>query len=741
MRELCCGGAAGIRLRGFARVLAATLLSGSLAHVRASAQVDFAAVRASKQLEALRIDEPIVIDGRLDEPAWERAPAGGDFYQQEPVEGAPATEPSEVRFLYDGTALYVGGCFFDSDPRGGITNELKRDFASRDGDVVAVILDPFNDYNSSSNFHVNPAGAHRDSQSYEDGRQVNSNWDAVWWAKTAKFDGGWTMEMKIPFKSLRFRAGAKEQVWGMNVFRLIRRKNENTYWSPQPRQFSSYKPSYNGRLNGLRDLRSGRNLYIKPFFTGAFSNGPLRNLHRSWDADAGVDMKYGIGSALALDLTYRTDFSQVEVDDQQVNLTRFSLFFPEKREFFLENQGAFRIGDQDSGGQRVTGRRDLLPFFSRRIGLSAAGEPVPILGGARLTGRHGAYTLGLVNLQTGASNGQAGENFTAARIARHFGASSIRGFYLGRETSGASGFNRVAGGEAHFKVGTAIDLNALLMGSVSGGGATGSAGRAAFNLSENRYSAQLSYTNISRQFRDDLGFFPRGDIGLVAWDFARQVRPQRLSRWIRSLSFGTLGEKFDDSGHDTLLTRHLRAYAVQDLADGGEFQTNVDWNYELLTEPFAVSRGIVIPPGEYRFRQLLPSFTSDRSRWISGTFSYTDGEFYSGSIHGASGSLRLRVNEHLATSAEYTYNDVDLPQDRFATELARLRLDLSINTSMFLNAVVQYSSATRTWLTNMRYRLIYRPLSDLYLVYNESRTEGARGQRTIAVKHTILLPF
>ena len=245
----------------------------------AAAQVDFAAIRATKQLEAVRIDEPIVIDGRLDEPAWARAPVARDFIQQEPVEGALSDQRSEVRVLYDADALYIGGTLYDSDPRGGIVNELKRDFATYDGDTVGVIFDTFNKQLDNTNFLTNPAGAQRDSQNYDDGRQANADWDGVWWVKTARFDGGWTMEMKIPFKTLRFPK-QEEQVWGMNLLRVIRRNNERAWWSPVPRQFRSFKPSYAGRLTGLRGIRPGLNLYVKPFFTGSLSNLTLPTLDR-----------------------------------------------------------------------------------------------------------------------------------------------------------------------------------------------------------------------------------------------------------------------------------------------------------------------------------------------------------------------------------------------------------------------------------------------------------------------------
>jgi hypothetical protein len=697
----------------------------------ARAQTDPAAVRVPKRLQPLRITEPIVIDGRLTEPAWALAEVGRDFHQQEPEEGALTSEPSEIRFLYDDDALYFAGTFADSDPRGPIVDDLKRDFEGRNGDIVGLSLDTFGDY-TAYNFNVNAAGALRDTQSHEDGRVFNSNWDALWSAATQRFEGGWTLEIRIPFKTMRFPE-AEEQDWGMNVFRLIRRKNEFTYWSPQPRQFNAYKISYGGRLSGIRNVRPARNLQLKPFYTGAASNLRLPSLDRRWDGDAGLDAKYGIGTSLALDLTLHTDFSQVEVDEQQINLTRFSLFFPEKREFFLENQGAFRIGDLSG--------RTLIPFFSRRIGLSDAGQPIPILGGARLTGRQGDYTLGLLNIQTERFDGRPADNFSTFRAARNFGGSSIGGFYLGREASALTGHNRVAGADIHLNMRQAIDFFGFAMRSETSGAQDGTAGRASFAITQRAYSADVSYTNISPDFRNDLGFISRGDIGLVSWDAARHFRSTRPDSRLRVLSFGTLGERFDDSSHSTLNSRRVRAYSRQNFSDGGNLNTNVDWNYERLLQPFQVSRGVAIAPGEYRFTQAIAGYTSNASSPLSFSADLTAGEFYSGTIRGLAGSLRWRVNTNLSASTSIETNDVDLPEGTFDTQLAQFRVDYSFNTRMFLNTFVQYNNATSSWDANVRYRFMYRPLSDFYVVYNDVRTAGRPGQRTFAVKHTLMLAF
>jgi hypothetical protein len=428
-----------------------------------------------------------------------------------------------------------------------------------------------------------------------------------------------------------------------------------------------------------------------------------------------------------------TDFSQVEVDEQQINLTRFSLLFPEKREFFLENQGSFRIGDLSG--------RTLIPFFSRRIGLSDGGQPIPILGGARLTGRQGDYTLGLLNIQTERFDGRPGDNFATVRAARNFGGSSVGGFYLGREASALTGHNRVAGADLHLSMRQSMDLFAFAMKSDTSGGRGGAAGRASFNISQRAYSADVSYTNISPDFRNDLGFISRGDIGLVAWDAARHFRSTRPDSRVRVLSFGTLGERFDDSSHSTLNSRRVRGYSRQSFSDGGSANANVDWNFERLARPFEVSRGVAIPPGEYRFTQAIGGYTANPSRPLAFSAEATAGEFYSGTIRGISGSMRWRINTHLAASTSFETNTIDLPEGSFDAQLARFRLDYSFSTRMFLNSFVQYNNATSSWLTNIRYRFMYRPLSDFYVVYNDTRSAGREGQRTFALKHTLMLAF
>ena len=349
--------------------------------VRRLAESDFEAVRLTKIITAVRITDAIALDGRLDEPVWKLATPAGDFIQRVPTNGMPSGERTEVRVLYDGDNLYFGITCYDSQPSRIVVKELKRDFDLNGTDMVQIIIDSLHDGLGGYSLSVNPAGARRDNHLGLNGGGVN--WDAVWDVGTRRTEEGWIAEYPVPFKSLRF-SNAPSQEWGLQVSRRILRLNEESTWAPLPFRFSTSQTNLAGTLRGLENVRPGRNLKVKPYILGqttqAMIEGELQTTKSfgSWkDFDKGFDVKYSLTPALTLDTTYRTDFAQVEADQQQVNLTRFNLFFPEKREFFLENANVFSFGP---GG-------NLVPFFSRRIGLNAAGTPVPVLVGARTSGR------------------------------------------------------------------------------------------------------------------------------------------------------------------------------------------------------------------------------------------------------------------------------------------------------------------------------------------------------------------
>ena len=697
---------------------------------------DIDAIRAAKHAEAVRIDQPIRIDGLLDEPAWEQAPVVTDFYQQQPAEFELATRRTEARFLYDDEMLYVGVVLYEPDyPL--IINELKRDFSGSRGDGFGLLLDTFQDRRSAYGFLTNPGGAQRETLGYDNGRRNDANWHGVWFVRTAVRADGWTAEYAIPFKTLRFPEGDVQQ-WGLNMVRWARNANETSVWSPVPRQFSHYNVAYAGTLSGIANARPGRNLQVKPFVTGqAGRTGPGAP---PWtgDADGGVDLKWGITSSLLLDATWRTDFSQVEADEQQINLTRFSLFFPEKREFFLESPTAFQIGLVENNND--TARRELVPFFSRRIGLSGRGQPIPVVGGLRLTGRAGRHTVGLMTMRTEDSDGRPGDTFAAARVARELTpTATASAFYFGRESSGADPFNRVIGGELRIRPRRTVELEAFAMHS-SAPGEAGWAGRGSLRVDGAAHRMRLGYVHVGDTFRHDLGFVQRRGIGTMFSTYTRVFRPSSQSSRIREY---TISGQFDATADDRFTSSLTRVGGVTFgtlFMNTTEVRAWVNSTFERLDEPFDIGPALSVPSGLYRYEDAGVRFDSNNSRALSGGVELRAGEFWTGDQRTGSASLRYRFSGHLAAEASLSRSIVRLPEGSFTADLVGLRLDWSFNPRMFLNAFVQYNGEADTWLSNVRYNLIHRPLSDIYIVWNETRAPGTAG-RALMLKYTHLIAF
>jgi hypothetical protein len=677
-----------------------------------------------KSATAVRVaNGRITIDGALKEEEWRLATPAAGFVQQQPVENGTPTEPSEVRFLYDDDNLYVGAMLYDAEPDRLITNELRRDFQARDGDLFVLVLDTFNDLRNSYGFQTNPGGAWRDTQSFDEGRTTNQNWDGVWSVRTSTVGGGWIVEYAIPFKTLRFSRGDR-QLWGLSMMRLIRRKNEVTMWTPIPRQFNQFRMSYGGLLDGISGVKPGLNLRFKPFATGGVArraDGTTR------EGDGGFDMKLGVGTGFVLDATYRTDFSQVEADAQQVNLTRFNLFFPEKREFFLENQGSFQVG-------RTYEVNDLVPFFSRSIGLEN-GTPVPIAGGLRLSGRAGNNDLGLLNIQT------ENDNFSVLRYGRQFtGSSTANVFYLGKE--GGAAFNRVAGADVRLTPHPLLSVDFLAMGSEEDAAGTGSAWRAGGIFDSNRTQVELSLTSLGSAFRDELGFIPRTGVDIAHASAMQRFRPARFERVVREWRPELGYDRYHRAGFG-VETETLRPGLTVEFQDGSTMTANVRDNEEGTLTPFRVRPNYSIAPGRYAFVDGDLSFATSRARTISWTGGYRTGGFWDGTRDGASAGVRVRVNEKVAASATMSRDVVRLDGQSFTSDLLQLRLDTSFSTRMFLNAFVQYNGVTRDVSSNVRFDFIHHPLSDLFVVYNETRPAGSAQppSRSVVVKLTHLLSF
>ena len=703
---------------------------------------------------ATRATGPITVDGRLDEAAWQVAPVATAFIQNEPLEGQPATFDTQVRVVYDEEAIYFGVIAADSEPSRIIVKDLKKDYAVDGSDAFVILLDTFHDGRNGYQFATNPAGAKWDAQLANEGRDFNANWDGIWAVETRIDETGWVAEIVIPFRTLKF-ADRDPQTWGINFRRKVRRLNEDSYWSPLPRIYGLERVSMAGTLDGLRGIRAGRNLRIKPYLST--SGSTVGQLPTRGDFDGGLDVKYGVTTGLVWDFTVNTDFSQVEADEQQVNLTRFSLFFPEKRDFFLENAGMFDFGStggffgNNTGaifyGSRLSRVPQMRLFFSRRIGLSEDGQPIPIVAGTRLSGRAGAYSLGALNIQQGDAPGINSANVTAIRLRRDILTNSdIGAVLLNKDDAGAS-YNRMAGVDANFRFGF-VTLNGVVARSMSSeplvpGAGNEYAGRGFAQYQDRAWQFRWGMDAIGGQFENELGFVPQRGVNGHNANVARTFRSARFPGWLRELRPHWEFDMYTRQDDGSLDQRFSGFHFPLELSNGGFAEVGVNTFAEVIDVPFALNaaRGAVVSTGRHEFNEYFALFNGNPSALLTPAVRYSFGPFYDGYKRSYSVGPSMRPNERLNTSLNLQINDIDLPGVSYVSTLATARVNYSFSTSMFLNALLQYNTDTKQLSSNVRFNIIHRPLSDLFLVYNERRDErtGTRIDRAIVAKLTYML--
>ena len=702
--------------------------------------------RGLATIRAIKLTEGIRLDGVLDEPVYHSVSAITGLVQLMPDEGAPATERTDAWVMFDGTHIYVSARVWDSAPPSEwVMNEMRRDTSQlRDNDSFWVVFDTFYDRRNGVTFFTNPLGAIGDFAITNEGNP-NSDWNPVWDVRTGRFDGGWTVEMEIPFKSLRYRPGPT-QVWGIQLRRNIRRKNELAFLTPVPiaaGRRGVFRLSDAATMVGLEVPDSGNNLEIKPYgITGVTTNldasQPTRNVG---DGDVGLDVKYGITQNLTADLTYNTDFAQVEADEQQVNLTRFSLFFPEKREFFLEGQGIFNFA-LGGGGQstRDSALREQVGasrpgssgggnaptlFYSRRIGLET-GTIVPIVGGGRVTGKTGAFDVGALNIQTDDEvvSGAEPTNFTVVRVKRDIlRRSSVGGIFTNRSVSlVGDGARQTYGLDGTFSFYDNVNLVAYVAKTETPGlAAKDTSYQGQFSYAGDRYGFQAEHLVVEDNFLPAVGFLRRDN-------FRRSYGTGRFSPRPRSIDairqFRVEGS-FDyiltaDIGH--VETRQTQLGFSTEFENSDRVGVSVADNYELLVEPFEPGPGVTLPVGGYSFRDVEATYSRGAQRPFTGTFTVRVGEFFNGNIGSVGFSRgRLSVTERLSVEPTLSVNWVDTPQGSFRTDLVVSRVTYTFTPRMFVGGLIQYNSSTDTISNNLRLRWEYSPGSELFVVYTEDR--------------------
>jgi hypothetical protein len=548
----------------------------------------------------------------------------------------------------------------------------------------------------------------------------------------------------IPFKTLRF-SGSPSQEWGLQITRRVVRKSEEADWAPIPLRYGNFRMSLAGTLRGLENIRQGRNLKVKPFVSGSItqSRGPSSpttaspGLTRLNDFDGGMDVKYGLTPSLTLDATYRTDFAQVEVDQQQVNLTRFNQFFPEKRDFFLENAGTFTFGP---GG-------NLVPFFSRRIGLSAAGSPIPIVGGGRVSGKLDRYDVGVLAMKTERLDSTPSNNFLVGRVKRNLLRNSwVGGLVTHRDSTVGGDHNRVYGADAHFEFFQKLVFDTYLLGSDTPGRAGKDlARRFQTEWKDEEFEASAEYNEVQPDFNPEVGSIRRRDMEQYAGQATWRPMLER-SDVIRNFVVGSRFDYFEGSGSGKLETR------ASESTFGVLFESNASMNFivehtfDRLESPLRIPSGsprVTLAASDYSFTNYTGNFSTNQRRKISGNGAYNWGGFYGGDHKQVTGGLNLKPNPHLTMSFTYDRNRVRLPDGAFTTELVGARFIYGFTPRAFFNAFIQYNANTRLLSSNLRFDLIHRPLSDLYVVYNDTRDTGSRllRERVFIVKLTNLFDF
>jgi hypothetical protein len=701
-------------------------------------------------MRAVRLEEPLHLDGHLDESVYESIPGAGDFIQTEPREGQPATEKTELWIFFDDRNIYVAVRCWDSQPDRIVANEMRRDNVNIFlNDNVTVAFDTYYDRRSGFFFQINALGGMRDGIITNEA--PNFDWNTVWDARSSRFSQGWTTEMVIPFKSLRYREGPG-QVWGVNVRRNQRWRNETTNLTRIPSSSmggGAFRVSFAATLVGIEPPSRSVNLELKPYAnsdvtTNRLAEPPTSNkLHGQF----GFDTKYGLTRSLIADFTYNTDFAQVEADDQQVNLTRFNLLFPEKREFFLEGQGIFQFGGSETNLLGSTSSTPVL-FFSRQIGLNN-GQTVPIRAGGRLTGRAAKYTIGLVNIQTEDSlDARAvSTNFSVVRVKRDIFRKSAIGFIsTGRfPTTAGNGSNQAAGIDAKLKFFQDLEVNSYYA-------RTWTAGRAGDAKSYqlqllypgDRYGLVLERLEVGESFKPEIGFLLRSDFARNDAQVRFSPRPKSL-KGIRKVIWQAELERFA-GGDGRRETQNEIATFGLDLENGDTTSLVFTREYEFLRSPFRIAKGVVLPSGGYPFQQIQAIYRPGPQRKATGTLTITRGSFYSGDRNAFDYSGRLELHPQVSLEPRVSLNWVDLPQGNFTTRLLSARTTYMLSPRAFVGALIQYNSSLSTFTTNVRFRWEYQPGSDLFVVYSEGRNTEAFGpdtlaNRGVAVKVTRLLRF
>ena len=677
---------------------------------------------------------PIMDGNVIDDEAWSSINPIISFTQKSPDEGQVATEKTAVRIMYSDQMFYVSVICYDSNPKGIVISDTRRDAPLNNTDSFMFILDTFHDQQNGFVFGTNAGGIEYDAQvsgggegmsisstrqSVGVGANFNINWDAAWDVKTEIGDYGWSAEFAIPFKTLRF-SSAKDQSWGANFQRTIARKNEHVFWSPIPRQFSLNRLALEGTLTGI-NVPTDRNIKLMPYVLGNNNKVINETSYSESEGDFGLDAKVGVTSSLTMDITYNTDFAQVEADEQQVNLDRFSLFFPEKRAFFLENAGLFSAGENTYYGP------DIEMFFSRRIGI-VSGSRVPILGGGRLTGDLGGFKLGILNMRTGSvKNVSDGDDYGVFRLKKELPNRTYFGGMITRKKGlGDAGYiNQSYSFDGALGIGDAIQLIGFAAKTDPVPGIKGNNDSYAYVLEANRntqsFTNQIRYSEVGKNFNPEMGFVKRLGYRKVLFRILNRTRPKdffgilELRPHITYWGYWKLEDGFQETGF-------LHIDNHWEFRNGFRIDTGINFTKEGVVDSFQIVSGEWVPPSTYDNKELHIRTNTNLTKPFSIILVTKIGGFFNGDRKNFDTTLRYRFGNRFTSEVISKYNDVKLDDGgEFITHLMRGRLTYALSSNIYIQSLLQYNNQSDEWSMNWRFIWQQSAATGLYIVYNEAQ--------------------
>ena len=669
-----------------------------------------------------------VIDGVLDDEAWQEATLLGALVQVIPIEGGTPTEHTEVRITYDRDAIYVGVHAFDSEPDEIIAKGMVRDGSLVPDDRITIVFDTFLDRRNGFLFSTNPNGARFDGI-IENNGTFRTQWDGIWFADAKRTDDGWTCEFAIPFKTLNF--DPEGDTWGFNLLRNVRRRNEENRWSSAKQNRRLTDVSEVGDLRGLRGMDQGLGLDFIPGSSLGWTHE--RDEHRqTTNLDPSFDAFYKITPSVTGAVTVNTDFSDAAVDARQINLSRFNLFFPETRDFFLQDAGIF---DFAVGGD---GSVNAIPFFSRRIGLDEVrGEVVDIRAGAKVTGRVGPLNFGLMDVQMAGHSDVDAKNLAVGRAKLNFGEESFAGLIATHGDPITNGSNTLLGTDVTLRSsklipGQITELRGWFQhthtpGAVGDDVAFGA--RAAYP--NDKWNAALGFKQLGPDYNPALGFTNRTDIRNSFGSLRRRWRPE--GHWLRIIDTSIFFDLFTDLGNDLESLLIFPTFVRLENQAGDFISLQGSYRTEILEDEFEIFSDVVLPKDRYDFSRLTLNIGTARSRPVSAEFSFGSGSFWSGHIRSGRALFEWRASKHFFASAEYLRNSVRLPEGDFTTRLGRVRLNVVFTPDLSWETFLQFDNVSDSVGWNSRLRWIVNPGEEIVLVWNQAldvEDYGFRGDRT-----------